>query len=105
MKNQYLTRILAAHLLELKALVQRYNQSGKGSKLEEPTFLMVLTRGGVCISEKRRFICGNCWVFDRLRAGYNSADKTAFVQYKVKNYKLHIFEKNLRNMHDTLHIF
>ena len=32
-------------------------------------------------------------MFERLRAGYNSADKTAFVQYKVKNYKLHIFEK------------
>ncbi len=52
MKNQYLTRILAAHLLELKALVQRYNQSGKGSKLEDPTFLMVLTRGEFAYQRK-----------------------------------------------------
>ena len=52
MKNQYLTRILAAHLLELKALVQRYNQSGKVSKLEEPSFLMVLTRGEFAYQRK-----------------------------------------------------
>lgn len=42
----------AAHLLELKALVQKYNQSGKGSKLEEPTFLMVLTGGEFAYQRK-----------------------------------------------------
>ena len=42
----------AAHLLELKALVQKYNQSGKGHKLEEPTFLMVLTGGEFAYQRK-----------------------------------------------------
>ena len=42
----------AAHLLKLKALVQKYNQSGKGSKLEEPTFLMVLTGGEFAYQRK-----------------------------------------------------